>query len=115
MHLNSVLRAIRNVNRLIVREKDRDRLLQVACEELVVERGYLFTSVGLLGEGEKVDKLYQAGIVKEKQSCSLIKSNNEKTITDCSHGSYFIWSYTVKSLLLPSPLVSRNYFMLITH
>ncbi|MDY7080574.1 MAG: hypothetical protein SXV54_27145 [Chloroflexota bacterium] len=30
-HLNAVLRAIRNVSQLIVREKDRTRLLQSAC------------------------------------------------------------------------------------
>ncbi len=39
-HLNTVLRAIRNVNQLIVREKDRDRLIQGVCDNLVETRGY---------------------------------------------------------------------------
>jgi len=39
-HLNSVLRAIRNVNQLITHEKDRDRLLQEACRLLAETRGY---------------------------------------------------------------------------
>ncbi|HNT77983.1 MAG TPA: ATP-binding protein, partial [Anaerolineae bacterium] len=39
-HLNAVLRAIRNVNQLIVREKNRDALLQSACETLIETRGY---------------------------------------------------------------------------
>jgi len=39
-HLTLVLRAIRSVNQLIVREKDRDRLLQGACDRLIQARGY---------------------------------------------------------------------------
>ncbi len=39
-HLNRVLRAIRNVNQLIVKEKDRARLIQGACDNLVETRGY---------------------------------------------------------------------------
>jgi len=39
-HLNSILRAIRNVNQLITREKDRDKLVQQACLELIETRGY---------------------------------------------------------------------------
>jgi PAS domain S-box-containing protein len=37
-HLNSFLRAIRNVNQLIVREKDRHALLQKACDILIETR-----------------------------------------------------------------------------
>jgi len=39
-HLNLVLRAIRNVNQLIVREKDRDKLLKGTCDNLFKTRGY---------------------------------------------------------------------------
>jgi len=39
-HLNRVLRAIRNVNQLIVAEKDRRRLLERAAQMLVATRGY---------------------------------------------------------------------------
>ncbi|MGQ9709168.1 MAG: GAF domain-containing protein [Anaerolineae bacterium] len=38
--LNAVLRAVRNVNQIISREKDRQKLLQSVCEELVNTRGY---------------------------------------------------------------------------
>ncbi len=38
--LNAVLRAIRNVNQLISREKEREKLLRAICEELVNTRGY---------------------------------------------------------------------------
>jgi len=39
-HLNAVLRAIRSVNRLIVHETDRKRLLASACRVLVTTRSY---------------------------------------------------------------------------
>ncbi len=39
-HLNGLLKAIRNINQLIVREKDPDRLCRQACAELVASREY---------------------------------------------------------------------------
>ena len=51
-HLNQVLRAIRNVNQLIVREKDPQRLIQQACELLVETRGYTSAWIALYGAGE---------------------------------------------------------------
>ena len=47
-HLNGMLRGIRNVNRLITRETDRDRLLQGACENLVQTLGYYNAWIVLL-------------------------------------------------------------------
>ncbi|MBN1579861.1 MAG: GAF domain-containing protein [Anaerolineae bacterium] len=39
-HLNAVLYAIRNVNQLITRQRDRVRLLQNICDSLIETRGY---------------------------------------------------------------------------
>jgi PAS domain S-box-containing protein len=39
-HLQRVLHAIRNVNQLIIKEKDSGKLIQRACETLVETRGY---------------------------------------------------------------------------
>jgi len=39
-HLNRVLRSIRDVNHLIVREKRRDRLVRSACDILIQTRGF---------------------------------------------------------------------------
>ena len=39
-HYNRVLRAIRSINQLIVREKDPSRLIRQACEVLIETRGY---------------------------------------------------------------------------
>ena len=46
-HLNSVLKAIRDVNQFIATENDRDRLLQKACDALTEARGYDATWLGL--------------------------------------------------------------------
>ncbi len=39
-HLNTILRAIRHVNQLIIREKDSSRLIQSACDTLIKTHGY---------------------------------------------------------------------------
>jgi PAS domain S-box-containing protein len=66
--LNSVLRAIRNVNELLVTEKDRDRLLRKSCDALIDARGYdavwlsLFEDgtrfVEVVGSGTRVQRLF---------------------------------------------------------
>ncbi len=48
-HLNQVLRAVRNVNQLITREKDAQRLLDEACQILLRTRGYRFVWIGQFG------------------------------------------------------------------
>jgi PAS domain S-box-containing protein/putative nucleotidyltransferase with HDIG domain len=51
-HLYAVLLAIRNVNQLIIREKDPDALVEQACNLLVETRGYYSAWIALLdGEG----------------------------------------------------------------
>jgi len=47
-YLYSVLRAIRGVNQLIVREKNRDILIQKTCDILIRVRGYATAWLGLL-------------------------------------------------------------------
>jgi PAS domain S-box-containing protein len=50
-HLNEVLRSIRNVNELIVREKDPRRLIDQACKLLVETRGYHGAWIALARDG----------------------------------------------------------------
>jgi len=61
-HLNAVLRAIRGVNQLITREKDRDRLLQGACDLLVGTRGYHSAWIALLDESGGLVTAVQTGL-----------------------------------------------------
>jgi len=64
-HLNLVLRAIRNVNQLITREKDRDQLLQGVCQSLIETRGYYDAWTALLDNSGKLITTAQAGLGKD--------------------------------------------------
>ncbi|MCK4506184.1 MAG: PAS domain S-box protein [Candidatus Aegiribacteria sp.] len=61
-HLNLILRAIRNVNQLITKEKDRDRLIQRTCKNLVETRGYFSAWIILLDESGKPFSSAEAGM-----------------------------------------------------
>jgi len=61
-HLNAVLRAVRDINQLIVRETDRDTLLKGACEALVRTRGYHCAWIALLDESGALQAWAQAGL-----------------------------------------------------
>ncbi len=61
-HLNTLLRAIRNVSQLIAREKDRERLIQGACECLIEARGYHSICIILLDESRKLSVTAEAGL-----------------------------------------------------
>jgi PAS domain S-box-containing protein len=61
-HLNAVLRAIREVNQLLVREQDRGRLLQRTCELLIETRGYDSAWVALLDESRELAHVAGAGL-----------------------------------------------------
>jgi signal transduction histidine kinase/ABC-type uncharacterized transport system substrate-binding protein len=64
-YLNTVLRAIRNVNQLITNEKDRGRLLQGACDSLVETRGYHGAWVGLIDNAREIVTTAEAGWGKD--------------------------------------------------
>ena len=52
-HLNQLLRAIHNINSLIFRERDRQQLLDGACNILVQTRGYRMVWIGLVQTDSK--------------------------------------------------------------
>ncbi len=61
-HLNQVLRAVRKVNQRIIREKDRDRLIQTACKNLIETRGYHSAWAALLDESGRLVTSGEAGL-----------------------------------------------------
>ena len=69
-HLNSILKAIRNVNQLIVLETDRDILLQKACDNLVEARSYDGTWLGLLDNGDTFAVVKGSGIREDESHLS---------------------------------------------
>jgi len=64
-HLNSVLRAIRGVNQLIVRAKDDARLLQSGCEALISTGGYDAACMALIDEDGSIAATAAAGLNEE--------------------------------------------------
>ena len=60
--LNLLLHSIRDVNQLIVKENDRDRLIQGACDNLIKTRGYYGAWLALIEENGRVGTAVQAGI-----------------------------------------------------
>lgn len=60
-HLNRVVRAIRDIDRLITRESDRDRLLRQACEALVRVSDYHLVWIGLEDGGGRLVPVASAG------------------------------------------------------
>jgi len=74
-HLNLVLRAIRNVNQLITKEKDRDKLLQRACENLIENRGYFNAWIALMDDSGKYVTSAEAGLGEDfSQMIEIMKS-----------------------------------------
>lgn len=53
-HLNRILKAIRNINQLIMREKDEQKLIQQACEMLTSEKSYVAAWISLFDEAGKL-------------------------------------------------------------
>jgi PAS domain S-box-containing protein len=64
-HLNLVLRAIREVNQLIVKERDRDALIHKTCEILIKTRGYYNVWIALMDEEGTYITSAEAGLGKD--------------------------------------------------
>ena len=80
-HLNLVLRSIQGVNQLIIKEKDRDRLLKGICDSLVETRGYYNAWVALLDESQKLVTAAEAGL--GEAFSPLIEQLNRGELTSC--------------------------------
>ncbi len=63
-HLNLVLRAIRDVNQLIVREKNRGKLIREVCSTLTESRGYSTAWIMLFNERGKYSDSAESGLGK---------------------------------------------------
>jgi len=73
-HLIAVLRAIRNVNQLIVKEKNRKTLIKEACENFVESRGFFSAWIALFDDNGKIIDFVERGLAKN------VPKINEKTM-----------------------------------
>ncbi|MBN1695382.1 HD domain-containing protein [candidate division WOR-3 bacterium] len=95
--LNSILRSLRNINKLISEEKDIEKLIQKSCETFVEARGYecawivLFDRQGTIkyhaeaGLGEKLDLIIKKlNDKKESNPFDKILNSPKVHILDCN-------------------------------
>ena len=82
--LNSVLRAIRNVNELLVTEKDSDRLLRRSCDALIDARGYDAVWLSLFEDGTRFVEVVGSGLPEDLSRFSrlMISGDNSPCIRD---------------------------------
>jgi len=75
--LNRILRAIRGVNELIIRTRDRDDLLQGICEELVKTKGFNAAWIALFDRDGRFTAAYSAGVGKQFQNLMVMLRQGE--------------------------------------
>lgn len=87
--LNEVLRAVRGVNHIIVREFEPDRLLKLCCEELAKNHAFSFAMVCRFGEDEnsfllsssiKTEDESQIKILEQKFKPLCLKAKNSDAV-----------------------------------
>ncbi|MBN2374448.1 PAS domain S-box protein [bacterium] len=82
-HLNIVLNAIKNVNHLLIKEKDRARLLQGICDSLIEKRDYYSAAwIVLLDQSIKVVTSAEAGF--DERFSPLIKCFETGNLPYCA-------------------------------
>src|SRR6056297_1159728 len=66
-HVNSVLRSIRNVNQLLFKADDRDKLIKGICNILTEITGYYHVWIALFDKSDNLLTTAQSGLDKEFQ------------------------------------------------
>ncbi|MCD4653305.1 PAS domain S-box protein, partial [bacterium] len=110
IHLNIVLRAVRNINQLITKEKDRDRLITRASNILVESRGFDSAWLVILDENQKPIVSAQAGLGDE--FAVFIERMNNQIFNECCRRALKQSEVVVigdpKSVYGDCPIVSAN-------
>ncbi|MGA1843993.1 MAG: PAS domain S-box protein [bacterium] len=82
--LNLMLRIIQNVDKLLVKEGDRERLIQGICNTLVENKGYYLTAwIVLLGPSGGLVTTAEAGWDEDFLSLSLCEEMNSNQLPPC--------------------------------
>jgi len=90
--LNRLLNIINSIDKLIVREKDKKRLLEKACEKLAMLEDYSTTTICVVEDEEVVpiaisgvrknvlEKQRECKVIKEAVKCKSIVAKDEKNV-----------------------------------
>ncbi|MCD6118765.1 response regulator [bacterium] len=79
-HLNLMLRAIHNVNQLVITENDRERLIKGACEILTGIRSHYNAWIALLDESGKLEMAAESGLGDDFQPMLEMLKRGDLTI-----------------------------------
>ena len=76
-HLNRVLRSIRDVNQLIVRERNPEVLIQKGCRLLVENRGYTSALIVLTDDNDQPLSWAESGIASSSETLNAMLERHE--------------------------------------
>jgi len=79
--LNMVLHALRNINKLITKENDREKLLKGACDMMTETRGYRTVWIALIDDADKILFTAESGLGKAFQP--VLKQLQHGEMTEC--------------------------------
>jgi PAS domain S-box-containing protein len=123
LHLNSILRSIQAIDRLIVRERDEQKLLQGACDILHAEGKFSITWIGLLSRSSnRVVPAAAAGLdigivrrhtittddkpTGKGPSGTVIGLKETRVFTDLSDKRFDPWRDSIRELGITSGIAS---------
>jgi len=109
-HLNLVLRAFRDIGRLLVTQNDKQKLLNGICSILVKKRGYYNAWIGLIDKRKNIQMIAKSGFGNHFDEIN--NRLEKKEFTRCIHKTFE--SETVFSVTDPVKecsecLLSKNY------
>ena len=81
-HINTVLRAVRNINQLITRERDTQKLIRRSCELLTEGRGYYNAWIALFDESGKLARHAESGL--GEGFLSMVEKMRRGELTECT-------------------------------
>jgi PAS domain S-box-containing protein len=61
-HINLILKAIRDVNQLLVSEKNKNILIKTVCDILVSGKGYFTAWIAIVNTKGEIENVYQSGM-----------------------------------------------------
>jgi PAS domain S-box-containing protein len=76
-HLNRVLQAVHNVDKLIVTQKDPRQLIQGTCNKLIETGGYYNAWIALFGQNDELWRTAEAGLGEAFQSMARKLAKDE--------------------------------------
>ena len=82
-HLNAVLYTLRNVNHIMVTERDRERLVKRVCEALIETRGYHNAWIALFDESRKPATIKESGL--GEAFVPMAEKLKGGALTHCAH------------------------------